>query len=114
MKKTSADKIKRHFNISHHYQEAYKFFAQEELNNFLKLLSDIQYALENSISDYSLEISHDLLDDKTPQIVRVFWLSKGMRDYYLCIDGTGLIRAVDPEAPDGLFDQMMSALETFY
>jgi hypothetical protein len=52
------------------------------------------------------------LDDETPQIVRTFWFSKGMRDYYFCIDGTGMIRAIEQKMPNHLFDQILSALNS--
>ena len=114
MKKISADKIRRKFNLSHHYEAAYDLLGEAELSKFLNLLSDIESTLENSISDYALHLTHDLLDDETPQIVRVYWFSKGMMDYYLCVDGTGLIRALDQQMPIDLFDQILLVLDTFY
>ena len=33
-----------------------------------------------------------------------------MTDYYLCVDGRGLIRLVDDEMPEQLLDQVLGAL----
>lgn len=114
MKKRIADTLKAKFKIEQQYQDALKLLTPGLLDDALTLLSAIQDALETSISDYALDLTHDLLDDETPQIVRTFWFSKGLRDYYLCIDGTGLIRAIEDKMPDQLFDQIMSTLEPFY
>ena len=114
MRKKSADTLKSKFAIKHQYEDALKLLTSEQVEGALTLLDSIQEVLEISISDYALDLTHDLLDDETPQIVRTFWFSKGLRDYYLCIDGTGLIRAVEDKMPDQLFDQIMSALDPFY
>jgi hypothetical protein len=114
MRKESADTLKTKFAIKHQYEDALNLLTSEQIQDALKLLDSIQDALEISISDYALDLTHDLLDDETPQIVRTFWFSKGLKDYYLCIDGTGLIRAIEGKMPDQLFDQIMSALDPFY
>ena len=114
MNKKNADKVKSKFSIGHQYQEALGHLTAEQLDNALSVLDAIQEALEEGISDFAIDLVHDLLDDETPQIVRTFWFSKGLNDYYLCIDGTGLIRAVEGAMPDRLFDQIMSTLDTFY
>jgi len=114
MKNKSANAIKKKFGIEHQYEDALKLMSREQLSKALLLLDSIQEALEHSISDYALDLTHDLLDDETPQIVRTFWFSKGLRDIYLCIDGTGLIRAIEDEIPDQLFDQITSTLDPFY
>jgi hypothetical protein len=114
MNKKNADKVKSKFSIEHQYQEALGHLTPEELDSALKTLNTIQAALEHGISDYAIELTHDLLDDETPQIVRTFWFSKGIRDYYFCIDGTGMIRAVEQAMPNHLLDQIMSALDCIY
>lgn len=114
MNKTTADALKTKYGIEHQYEDALKLLTPGQLDNSLTLLNAIQDALETSISDYALDLTHDLLDDETPQIVRTFWFSKGLRDFYLCIDGTGLIRAIEDKMPDLLFDQIMSTLDPFY
>ena len=114
MKKNNADALKTKYGIEHQYEDALKLLTPSQLDDALTLISAVQDALETSISDYALDLTHDLLDDETPQIVRTFWFSKGLRDYYLCIDGTGLIRAIEDKMPDQLFDQIMSTLEPFY
>jgi len=114
MNKRTADILKTKFKIEHEYQDALKLLTPGQLNDALKLLGAIQDALEISISDYALDLTHDLLDDETPQIVRTFWFSKGLNDYYLCIDGTGLIRAIEVKMPDQLFDQIMNELNRLY
>ena len=85
-------------------------YLYEKLIITLNSLDGVQAALEQQISDYALDLVHDLLDDETPQIVRTFWFSKGMADYYLCVDGRGLIRMVDDEMPEQLLDQVLGAL----
>ena len=114
MNKRIAETLKTKYGIEHQYENALKVLTSEQVKDALTLLDSIQEVLEISISDYSLDLTHDLLDDETPQIVRTFWFGKGLRDYYLCIDGTGLIRAVEDKMPDQLFDQIMSALDPFY
>jgi hypothetical protein len=112
MNKKNADKVKSKFSIEHQYQEALGHLTPEELDNALTTLNTIQAALEHGISDYAIELTHDLLDDETPQIVRTFWFSKGIRDYYFCIDGIGMIRAIEQAMPNHLFDRIMSALDS--
>jgi hypothetical protein len=112
MNKKNADKIKTKFSIQHQYQEALEHLTPKQLENALSVLNVVQAALEQSISDYAIDLTHDLLDDETPQIVRTFWFSRGMRDYYFCIDGTGIIRAMDQSMPNHLFDQILSALDS--
>jgi len=114
MNKKNADRVKTKFSSEHQYQDALKVLSQQQVDDALTLLNSIQGALEATISDYALDLTHDLLDDQTPQIVRTFWFSKGLRDYYLCIDGTGLIRAIEDKMPDRLFDQIMNALAPLY
>jgi len=114
MRKKSADTLKSKFAIKHQYEDALNLLTSEQVEDALTLLDSVQDALETSISDYALDLTHDLLDDETPQIVRTFWFSKGLRDYYLYIDGTGLIRAIEDKMPDQLFDQIMNALDPFY
>jgi len=111
MNKKTADKIKTKFSIEHQYQEALEYLTPKQLDNALCVLNVAQGALEQSISDYAIDLTHDLLDDETPQIVRTFWFSRGMKDYYFCIDGTGMIRAMDQSMPNQLFDQILSALD---
>lgn len=114
MNKHNADILKTKYGIEHWYEDALKLLTPGQLDDALALLGAIEDALETSISDYALDLTHDLLDDETPQIVRTFWFSKGLRDFYLCIDGTGLIRAIEDKMPYPLFDQIMSTLDLFY
>jgi len=113
MTKKSENAVRAKF-LDHQYNDALKVLTSLQLSDALALLSAIQEALEQSISDYVLDVSCDLLDDETSQIVRTFWFGKGMLDYHLCIDGTGLIRAIDYKMPDFLFDQIMNTLDPFY
>jgi hypothetical protein len=114
MNKKNADKVKSKFSVEHQYQEALGHLTPAELDSALKTLNTIHAALEHGISDYAIDLTHDLLDDETPQIVRTFWFSKGMRDYYFCIDGTGMIRGIEQAMPNHLLDQIMSALDCIY
>ena len=110
MKKQNADIVKTKFSIEHQYEDALAYLTLEELITTLNCLDGVQATLEQQISDYALDLFHDILDDETPQIVRTFWFSKGMADYYLCVDGSGLIRLVDDEMPEQLIDQVLGAL----
>jgi hypothetical protein len=112
MNKKNADRVKSKFSVEHQYQDALRHLEPEQLKNALTLLNAIQDTLETSISDFAIDLTHDLLDDETPQIVRTFWFSKGMRNYYFCIDGTGMIRAMEQAMPYHLLDQIMSALDS--
>ena len=114
MKKQNADIVKTKFSIEHQYEDALAYLTLEELITTLNCLDGVQATLERQISDYALDLVHDLLDDETPQIVRTFWFSKGMADYYLCVDGRGLIRLVDDEMPEQLIDQVLGALMREY
>jgi hypothetical protein len=114
MSQTDAKDVQDKFSAPHQYQEALQFFSQEQLKTFLNLLDTLQDLLSSNIADYSLDLVHDLLDDETPQIVRTYWFSRGMRDYYLCIDGTGLVRMLDPEMPTRLFNEIFEVLDAFY
>ena len=112
MNKKNADRVKSKFSVEHQYQDALKHLTPEQLEGALEMLKTIQTALEQGISDYAIDLTHDLLDDEKPQIVRTFWFSKGIRDYYFCIDGTGMIRAIEQAMPYHLLDQIMSALDS--
>jgi hypothetical protein len=114
MKKTNADQVRSQFIPHQNYQDALRHLSPDQLRDSLHHLNTLQAALEQNISDYALDLTHDLLDDETPQIVRTFWFSKGIREYYLCVDGTGLIRAVEDKMPNRLFDQIMSTMDLFY
>ena len=114
MWKHRADQLKQEYSTDHQYQAATEFFDDQELNRHLDLLTTIGDTLEQAICDYALDFTHDLLDPETPQIVRVYWFSKGLNDYYLCIDGSGLVRDVDEEMPSRLFRQIKVVLDTVY
>jgi hypothetical protein len=114
MNRSDAKQVQNKFSEPHKYKEALKHFSSEQLNKLLDLLDDYQVLLGSEIADYSLDLVHDLLDDETPQIVRSYWFSRGTRDYYLCIDGTGLVRSLDPQMPTRLFNQIFEILESFY
>ena len=113
MKKIHSDKMKAQFAFDHDYSDALKYLTPTQLETALTRLNALQRALEQEISDYALVLTHDLLDDETPQIVRTFWFSKGLKDYFLCVDGTGLIRASERAMPDALYDQILMTLEAF-
>jgi hypothetical protein len=112
MNKKNADKVKSKFSIKHQYQEALEYLTPEQVDSALSVLNVIQEALEQEISDFAIDLTHDLLDDETPQIVRTFWFSKGMKDYYLCIDGTGMIRAIEQVIPNHLLDKILRVLDS--
>ena len=114
MNQNAAKKIQDKFSEPHQYERALLLFSKVQLQTFLNLLKNLEVLLSSNIADYSLDLVHDLLDDETPQIVRTYWFSRGWRDYYLCIDGTGMVRMLDPEIPTRLFDQILQVLNTFY
>lgn len=114
MNQSDAKEVQDKFTKPHQYEEALQLFSKEQLQTFLSALDAFETLLSSSITDYSLDLVHDLLDDETPQIVRTYWFSRGMRDYYLCIDGTGMVRMLDPEMPTRLFNQIIEVLDAFY
>jgi len=58
MNKRLADTLKTKFAIKHQYQDALKLLTPGQLDDALTLLSAIQDALEISISDYALDLTH--------------------------------------------------------
>ena len=114
MNQSDAKEVQDKFTKPHQYEEALQFFSKDQLQTFLNALDTFETLLSSNIADYSLDLVHDLLDDETPQIVRTYWFSRGMRDYYLCIDGTGLVRSLDPEIPTRLLNRIFDVLDTFF
>lgn len=92
MQKIDADHLKTKYAQEIPDRIAFKYFSKDRYAHYLTILDIIESELRDQIGNYSLDFTHDLLDDETPQIVRVFWFSKGMRHYFICIDGNGLIR----------------------
>ena len=112
MNKIEADRVQQTFNLGHQYEAAYDYFSSEQLRHLLLYLNQIQTELERTIAHYSLESTHDLLDDETPQIVRVFWFSRGIQDYYICVDGSGVIRAADHQTSKTLLRQVNAVIQS--
>ena len=111
MKSPDAKEIQQKFSIPHHYEAALQFFSAAELQSMLSVLDALQVLLGDEIADYSLENTHDLLDTDTPIIVRTYWFSKGMREYYVCIDACGFVRTLDAEIPTRLSKQISKVLD---
>jgi hypothetical protein len=95
-------------------QKAVGFYSLDELQKIQKRLDEIQHRLTTEITDYSLGVVHDLLDEDAPQIIRTILFRCGIMEYHLSIDGTGIVRSLDSRMPTRLFDQIIDTLNACY
>ena len=68
MKKQNADIVKTKFSIEHQYEDALVYLTLEELIITLNCLDGVQATLEHQISDYALDLVHDLLDEPSASL----------------------------------------------
>ena len=99
MNKKEADEMKAGYNREHAYELALEFISREELEHQLATLDLVDCILEEEFPEYSLDTKHDLIDQEQSVLVRVLWFSKGMHDYFLCIDGEGSVVGYDADIP---------------
>jgi len=102
MKKEEADQIKKEYGDNQSYAVALDFMSQEKLDEQLAILDLLDWVVAQELPEYALDTTHDLIDTDESIIVRSFWFSKGMNDYYLCINGKGEVVGYDPEIPSRL------------
>ena len=69
MRKQEADAIKEEFIGDLDHKDALELMSEEELEDSLSILNLIEHWLGASINDYSLDVSHDLLDTEEERIV---------------------------------------------
>ena len=110
MKKEAADEIKRDFDSKPTNFCELAYMSQEVLDHYTENLDMVEALLENEIYDFSLDLTHTLLEEEEPNLIRAFWFSKGMEDFYICIDGDFSIRAMDPDIPSNLIGQIFKDL----
>ena len=98
MKKEDADTLKKYVDdVDGSEGDALAYMSEEDLNNDLSCLDILEEWLGDGISDYSLDTTHDLLDEDNKQMIRVFWFSKGMTDTFICLNGRGEFTAWDED-----------------
>ena len=110
MNKADAEEVRAQFVDSFNEDAALEFFTAEELKASQISLSCIEAWLVDEISDYSMEVSHDLYDEENKCLVRCFWFSKGMEDTYICMTDQSFIKAISPDFPMDLLVQVATAI----
>ena len=110
MRKQEADAIKEEFLEDVDHADALELMSQEELEDSLSILNLIENWLGASIHDYSLDVSHDLLDIEEERIVRTIWFSKGLEDSFISVTPSATIAALDPEIPMLLLAQVAQSI----
>ena len=110
MRKQEADAIKEEFLEDVDHADALELMSQEELEDSLSILNLIENWLGASIHDYSLDVSHDLLDLEEERIVRTIWFSKGLEDSFISVTPSATIAALDPEIPMLLLAQVAQSI----
>ena len=102
VRKDSADEIKVECDNAGDYSRCLQYMSQESLDSYLDNLDFIESIFDKEVTDYAIDFTHDVVDDVTYGLVRVFWFSRGMEDFYLCIDGNGIIRSYGDDFPNQL------------
>tara|TARA_Y100000004_G_scaffold159027_1_gene185667 strand:- start:29 stop:406 length:378 start_codon:yes stop_codon:yes gene_type:complete len=110
MRKQEADAIKEEFIGDLDHKDALELMSEEELEDSLSILNLIEHWLGASINDYSLDVSHDLLDTEEERLVRTIWFSKGLEDSFVSITPSGTIAALDADIPMLLLAQVAQSL----
>lgn len=112
MNKAEADAVKAEFNQSPDYSSCLEIMSQEEIDSCLENLDLFESLFELEINDYSLDDTHDLLDEEVGILTRAFWFSKGMEDNFVCIRGDGLFNVAGEGCPYDLLAQVSTLMET--
>ena len=110
MNKADADKVKSSFNHPVNYRDCIGLMTQQDVDSCIKNLDLFKTLFELEINDYSLDDTHDLIDEESEIIVRAFWFSKGMEDYFVCIRGDGLFKYASEGIPYELLMQVSEAM----
>ena len=93
MRKQEADAIKEEFIGDVDHADALELMSEEELEDSLAILNLIENWLGASIHDYSLDVSHDLLEQKRKADQNI-WFSKGLEDSFVSVSPSGTIAAL--------------------
>ena len=110
MRKQEADAIKEEFLGDVDHADALELMSEEELEDSLAILNLIENWLGASIHDYSLDVSHDLLDTEEERLIRTIWFSKGLEDSFVSVTPSGTIAALDPDIPMLLLAQVAQSI----
>ena len=110
MRKQEADAIKEEFIGDVDHADALELMSEEELEDSLAILNLIENWLGASIHDYSLDVSHDLLDTEEERLIRTIWFSKGLEDSFVSVSPSGTIAALDADIPMLLLAQVAQSL----
>ena len=108
MRKDIADEIKTECDTRGDYSKCLNHMSQESLDTYLDNLDFIESIFDKEVTDYAIDFTHDVLDELTNGLVRVFWFSRGMEDFYLCIDGRGIIRSYGDDFPNQLLLRLVA------
>ena len=110
MRKQDADAIKEEFLGDLDHADALELMSEEELQDSLAILNLIEQWLGASINDYSMDVSHDLLDVEEERIDRTIWFSKGLEDSFVAVTPSGTIAAMDADIPMLLLAQVAQSI----
>ena len=110
MRKDIADEIKTECDNRGDYSQCLKHMSQESLDTYLDNLGFIESIFNSEISHYAIDFTNDLIDESSNGLVRVFWFSRGMDDFYLCITGDGFIKTHEENFPQNLLHQIAGIL----
>ena len=110
MRKQDADAIKEEFLGDLDHADALELMSEEELQDSLAILNLIEQWLGASINDYSMDVSHDLLDLEEERIVRTIWFSKCLEDSFVAVTPSGTIAAMDADIPMLLLAQVAQSI----
>ena len=91
--------------------------TDQEKQSRIKVLDVITKQYETVIANYSLDETEDLNDEEYDDVIRAFWFSRGDKNWFVCMNIGGYIRAQSPGVPADLIVQMhneyLSVLEDF-
>ena len=111
MKKKEADAIKDLVeNEDGTEKNPLDFMSQQDFENDFECLEIIKDWLDEGIPNYSLDTTHDLIDEEEQKIIRVFWFSRGLTDTFICLDSGGNITGFDSEISYELLSELCLSL----
>ena len=111
MEKAEADAIKDEIAQDHKYDLTLEHISEEELEEQLTCYQWVSNIFKYEITDFCLDMHHDLWCEDTEQLIRVFWFSQGMTDSFIALNINGQIVAQDPDIPMRLLKQVAETLE---
>ena len=112
MKKEEADPIKKWVEDDKDTNaDPLDYMSQQDLENDLECLELIKEWLSEGITNYSLDTTHDLIDEDQEQMIRVFWFSRGLTDTFVCLDSGGNLTAFDPDISYELLGEVCLSID---